>query len=252
MTLLPFHQAHDYRYLITRWRAVARAAELRLQVLTEAAGEKIFYLENSQKHGELSQVYLSAGVHGDEPAAAWGLLVWAESHITDLKQGSFLIFPCLNPHGLKLNTRVDDRGLDMNRRFHLEDDPISGPWLQITSNRSLHICLCLHEDYDAQGTYVYELGSAKRAVAAAILEDCSQPISPDPRKTIDGQRVQAGVIRRSAVHSDLLGLPEAIVLWQLVCPLTLTFETPSELSLDDRVQAHAAFVTAALRHVLQS
>jgi hypothetical protein len=37
-----------------------------------------------------------------------------------------------------------------------------------------------------------------------------------------------------------------LVLHQLGCPLTLTFETPSEFDLDARVRSQASFVDAAL------
>ena len=42
-----------------------------------------------------------------------------------------------------------------------------------------------------------------------------------------------------------VGMPEAIELYALGCPATLTFETPSEFSLDDRAKAHASFLNSA-------
>ena len=80
------------------------------------------------------------------------------------------------------------------------------------------------------------------------MSECSQRIAVDPRRIIEGSRAQAGVIRRSKLPPNFPGMPEAFVLWQLGCPITLTFETPSEFSLDDRVAAQAAFVAAALKH----
>jgi hypothetical protein len=82
------------------------------------------------------------------------------------------------------------------------------------------------------------------------MRDCTSRIAPDPRASIDGRRALDGVIRRSTIPSGLPGLPEAIVLWQLGCPVTLTFETPSEFSLDDRVQTQADFVSAVLHHAV--
>lgn len=249
MPLLPLHQSHDPRALIARWRKLAPLANLRASVLTEVAGEKIVYLQSRHKHSA-PLIYLSTGVHGDEAGSAWGLLEWAEREIEQLRLGNFLIFPCLNPHGLRANTRADHRGLDINRRFHLDDDPVCGPWRQVIRQNTPAIGLCLHEDYDAQGCYVYELSQQRTPLSPALLAACTTRIAADPRRSIDGRRAQNGVIRRSTIPPDLPGMPEAIELWQLGCPITLTFETPSEFSFDDRVQTQAEFVSAAIRLAL--
>jgi len=67
----------------------------------------------------------------------------------------------------------------------------------------------------------------------------------DPRRDIDGQEAAKGIIRRKLLPPQIKG-PEAIVLYQLGCPVTLTFETPSEFSLDQRVAAHRIFIEASL------
>jgi len=245
------HQAHDPRVLITRWRHLARAAEMFVRILTEVAGEKIIYLQ-SRNSRNAPLVYLSSGVHGDEAGSAWGLLDWAEREIEQLRLGNFLIFPCLNPHGLRANTRADHRGLDINRRFHLDDDPLCGPWRQVVRQNTPAIGLCLHEDYDAQGCYVYELSQQRTPMSPALLAACTTLIAPDPRRSIDGRRAQNGVIRRSTLPPDLPGMPEAIELWQLGCPITLTFETPSEFGFVDRVKTQSDFVSAAIRLAIKA
>ncbi|HRK17204.1 MAG TPA: M14 family metallocarboxypeptidase, partial [Prosthecobacter sp.] len=190
--------------------------------------------------------YLSAGVHGDEAGAAWGLLAWARENAAWLSAHPAVLLPCLNPRGLAANTRADHRGLDLNRRFHLEDDDLSGPWRSLVRARSWRLALCLHEDYDAQGIYVYELGAHQGIHSRVLLENAARILPADPRRRIDGSVARGGVIRRRRLPLHLPGLPEAVVLHQLGCPLTLTFETPSEFGLDDRVRAHAAFIPAAL------
>jgi hypothetical protein len=149
---------------------------------------------------------------------------------------------------LRNNTRHDHRGLDINRRFDLAQDPITAPWRKLVSERKLRIGLCLHEDYDSQGCYVYELCPSRQSLSSKVMSECTQRIAVDPRRIIEGSLAQAGVIRRSKLPPNFPGMPEAFVLWQLGCPITLTFETPSEFSLDDRVAAQAAFVAAALKH----
>lgn len=245
ISLLPLHEAHNYRALIARWRALAARLKVKLHTLTEVQGVKIHWLETAGTGAGEAAVYLSSGVHGDEVGAAWGLLIWAEENEAQLRAGRFMIFPCLNPYGLMGNTRADHRGLDLNRRFHLEDDDICGPWRKLMAGRALRVGLCLHEDYDGQGCYVYELSHRREAMSVGIMAEL-RTVLPDPRRNIDGSRAVQGVIRRKKAPLHLPGMPEAIVLHQLGCGVTLTFETPSEFSLDLRVRAQVEFLNAVL------
>jgi predicted deacylase len=244
MNLLPHHRAHDVRALAAGWAAVARAAGLRRQVLARIDGLDVVWYES--RRGSGPACYVSAGVHGDEPAAAWGLLAWAQANTAWLREQAVVLFPCLNPHGLALNTRTDGRGLDLNRRFHLQNDAVCGPWQQVAVSRPWRLALCLHEDYDGQGAYVYELGAHRESHSAALLAAATREIGIDPRRRIDHSMAREGIIRRRRLPTHLPGLPEAVALQQLGCPLTLTFETPSEFDLDARVRAQAAFIAAAL------
>lgn len=244
--LLPLHQAHNNRVLISRWRAVAREAGLRGETFATVLGEPLIFFQSRAAQAGSHLVYLSTGVHGDEPGAAWGLLHWAENHVETLRSHPFLIFPCLNPIGLRLNTRADHRGLDINRRFHMDDDEICGPWRKVMQGRRFKVGVCLHEDYDAQGSYVYELSREKLPLSRDLLGGCTRWIPLDLRRKIDGRASTQGIIRRRTVPPDLPGMPEAIELHRLGCAITLTFETPSEFSLDDRVRTHAAFVSAVV------
>lgn len=247
LPMLP--QAHDPHALMARWRRLAKLAHMKVKVLVELEGEKIFYLESQSKSS--APFYLSAGVHGDEAAAPWGLLRWGEAQVQLLRENHFLIFPCLNPHGLRANTRLDHRGLDLNRRFHLQDDPLCGPWYRVLSSRvPPTLALCLHEDYDAAGSYVYEFESDRAPLGASCLQAAAVHLPVDLRSKIDGRRAKQGIILRSRIPQQLPGLPEAVVLRQLGCPRTLTFETPSECAFIHRVQAHAAFVHSAVERTL--
>lgn len=233
-------------HIIARWRALAKAADLRESVLFDAEGLPVLAFESAAaRAGELS-LYASTGVHGDEAGSVWGLLMWAEKRVRLLRRGSFLLLPMMNPVGSRLNTRADHRGLDINRRFHLTDDPLSAAWQQWIAGRAMRAGLCLHEDYDAQGCYVYELGLQRQNIGHRVLAKCARRIAVDPRSTIDGSRASRGLIRRKKMPTHLPGMPEAIELHLRGCPMTLTFETPSEFSLDDRAATHAAFMDAVL------
>ena len=250
--LLPFHQAHDVDALLLRWQKLARSLRLPLVTLTNSAGIPVWALESPAARAGEPAIYLSAGVHGDEAAPPWALLLWAEQNAAIWSRGSFLILPCLNPVGLKLNTRLDHRGRDINRRFHLTRDPLSGPWRRWLATRRLRVGICLHEDYDAQGCYLYELGPQSQSLGPALLQSCSKAILPDPRRRIDTSLARNGVIRRKKLPTHLPGMPEAVELHRVGCPVTLTFETPSEFSLDDRVACQMAFIEAATQRIATS
>lgn len=246
MKLLPLHHAHDIREIMRRWKALQNAAGLHATTLTTVEGHPVIAFETKAARAGEPAFYLSTGVHGDEPGSIWGLLLWAEKNITKLQRGSFLLLPLLNPVGTMLNTRADHRGLDINRRFQLTDDPLTAAWQKWIEGRAMIAGLCLHEDYDAQGCYVYELGHRRATMGHAILTRCAKPIATDPRRRIDGQLAKAGLIRRKKMPTHLPGMPEAIELHVRGCPLTFTFETPSEFSLDDRVATQMNFIRCAL------
>jgi murein peptide amidase A len=250
VTRLPRHRSHDYTHLIRRWKAVASKSGMRMRAFTRAGEWPVFIIEPRRKLNGTPLFYLSSGVHGDEPGSACGLLDWSEENVTLLRERAFLIFPILNPHGLVMNTRVDHRGLDINRRFHLTDDPLCGAWQKEMAGRKLCAALCLHEDYDAEGAYIYELSQRDDTLGPTLLAACAEVMPTDLRRDIDGRGAKAGVIRRKRLPTDLPGLPEAIVLHQMGCPVTLTFETPSEYSLDDRVRAQALFIAASVKELL--
>lgn len=244
------HRAHDCALLARRWEALARRAGLEWRRIAVAGEFPVFAAASRVTRGTPEPaIYLSAGVHGDEAAAPWGLLEWGEENLDVLRAHSFLVFPCLNPHGIRWNTRADQRGVDLNRVFHDTRDPLVAAWRKMIGDRRIAIALCLHEDYDARGCYVYELASRPRGLGAKLLRDCASIIAPDPRRTIEGRAARDGLIRRR-VPPDLPGLPEAVVLYQLGSPITFTFESPSEYSLLDRIAVQKRFIQSALKHEL--
>ena len=244
---LPLHRAHDYAALMDGWQRVANRARLH-GVTLGSAGELpiVMFATAAAMRGEPA-IYLSTGVHGDEPAPPWALLEWAVANVPLLREGAFILSPCLNPEGLIANTRMDGRGKDINRRFHLPRDPLIKAWRQFIKGLCTVVGICLHEDYDAQGCYLYELNPHRNGLGERLMTAVEEVLPRDPRRVIEGRSARNGIIRRKDLPSGVRG-PEAIVLHELGCPITLTFETPSEFALDDRVQAQRRFIEASLEH----
>lgn len=249
---LAAHRAHDYRALIREWQALVKGSGLRMKSFAKVAGLPVFWVKSPEPKGDTRPtVYISAGVHGDEPAAPWGLLEWAKENVGLLEAGRFLMFPVLNPHGLTLNTRADLEGVDLNRAFNAVGHPLIEAWREVVAPHKLALALCLHEDYDGQGSYLYELNPRSPVVGHKILAECEGVLPVDRRRRIDGRLAKDGLIVRR-LAPELPGHPEAIVLHLTGAPLTLTFESPSEFALHDRIEVQKTFIRSALRHGLSA
>jgi protein MpaA len=242
------HRAHNYRHLIARWQAVCRAAGVRLRRFAEAGKYGVYYL---QTRGSGPAVYVSAGIHGDEPAGPEGLVSWAEENPGRLRAHALLIFPCLNPWGLVNNIRVDADGRDLNRSFHVMEHPLIAGWHKVMEGRAFEAAVMLHEDYDGEGFYLYEIQRQQPSWGAALLHAASGIIPVEPRARVDRYTARAGIIRRKIGTVDFasFGYPEAVWLHLHHSERTFTIESPSEFALAQRAAAHRAAIEATLAAV---
>lgn len=201
-----------------------------------------------EKPGAGPRAYLSAGIHGDEPAGPLALLAL-------LREGFFdpfyhwLLCPALNPSGLSVATRENAAGVDLNRDYWLRGTPeviAHATWLDGIYTPDIFISL--HEDWETTGFYFYEINlhGDEPVRARRILEAVTPWFSPEPGPEIDGHEVREDGWIYHAAEPDLPeGWPEAIYLAKMGCPVSFTFETPSRAALGQRVAAHVAAVKAA-------
>lgn len=249
---LATHDAHDYDALMECWGSVAEAAGLEAEILTVHGGYPVVGFRSRGEWNDDAGLYVSAGVHGDEPAPVWGLLEWAEKNVKMLGSRSILVLPCINPWGLVENRRSDHEGRDLNRLFNKTSPPLFKAWRDFVGKRQFQLVLNLHEDFDAQGIYVYELGRRGRDLGGPILEKCKKIIPVQGGSEIDGSPFENGVLARKQGFQNIVdeqlegGMPEAIYLRMHHAQVALTFETPSEFSLYDRVRAQRRFLEAAV------
>lgn len=243
---------HDYEGLIKRWRALSRKMGCRLRRYTTSSDLPVYYLRLGQS-GDARSIHLSGGIHGDEPAGAAALLVWAEKNLARYRRHPFLIFPCLNPWGLINNRREDARGRDLNRQF--------GPRCREASVRDLKrllkdekfaLSLTLHEDYEALGLYVYELERARPFWGEDLLKIGRRFIPIESRRSIDGRRARPGLVRQKFDPRAFPLVPEAIYLHQHHAYRVLTFETPSELDFGRRIATQVALIEECVGRIVRA
>ena len=244
------HRAHDYPHLIERWRAVARRTGLVMRRL--AAGPEFnLYTVRSRRLPREGTIYISAGIHGDEPAGTEGLITWAEKNTRLLKRRPFFLVPCINPWGLVNNSRTDSNRRDLNRSFQNDAIPEIAALKRAIANRRYPLALTLHEDYDAVGIYLYEIRGAQPYWGEALLEAARPHVPADWRGQIEGREAEGGLVRPVLDMKifEEMGLPEAVYLRLQGCPRVFTIETPSEYGLDRRVRAHVAVIEECIRRV---
>lgn len=83
----------------------------------------IYCVRASAQNPDAGTVFLSAGIHGHEPAGVYALLEFLEKDIHPyLADFNFIAFPCLNPYGFENNLREDIDGINLNRNF-MEEEP---------------------------------------------------------------------------------------------------------------------------------
>lgn len=197
-----------------------------------------------------TRLYISAGIHGDEPAGPLAALKLLQENLWPDCAEIFLL-PCLNPLGFVRNTRENCQGLDLNRdyrnpqaastRAHLD-------WLQRQPQFDLY--LCLHEDWEAQGFYLYEQNPDGKPSPATRMIGAVKPVCPvDLSENIEGRAAHGGIIQPKINPAERPDWPEAIYLISHRARQGYTLEAPSDFALSVRVNALVAAVSAAIRDV---
>src|SRR4030095_1241423 len=191
------HRSHNYKHLIQRWRCVAQNGNLKLTRFATSSEWPVYFLRTS-RGPDTRTIHISAGIHGDEPAGCERMITWAEKNLALLRSRPFLLFPCLNPWGLINNSRLDDRARDLNREFGKRPGASPVPELKrLIRGEKFALSLTLHEDYDAQGVYLYEVQRDRPFWGEELLEVAHSLIAIEPRRIIDGRRARYGLVRRA-------------------------------------------------------
>jgi len=193
------------------------------------------------------RVYLSSGIHGDEPAAPLAMLRLLQAN-TWPEDTELWLCPCLNPTGFPRNTRESAAGNDLNRDYkHLRTPEIAahGAWLNTLPD--FDFTIQLHEDWEAQGFYFYELKmdgtiTDPRRVLEAVESVC--PIDHSPE--IDGRKNDRGLIVPELDPRLRELWPEAFWLVMNKTQLSYTCEAPSDFQMQVRTEALVRAVRSLL------
>lgn len=198
---------------------------------------------------DLPTVFLTGGMHGDEPAGIEAVFRFLEQDLSSvLLHYSFYIMPCINPTGYVANTRENAQGEDINRAFDNNKVPEANAIMKAIKDQRFVFHLDMHEDYDADGSYFYEGRKDNHYLVPSIAQ---QTLGIGPFNTLEEEGQQDQPIADGVYQVD-----PAWGLSGLVC-YTLAYntdhvimpETPSTpWELDRRIAVHLLVLDQLLTH----
>lgn len=236
----------DWHRFLADWQDAATARGFHTESLLDKDGYPIW--ASSKGDPTKPTVYLSSGVHGDEPAGPQALLALLREDFFD-DRFHWLICPALNPTGLQRNTRENAQGIDLNRDYLLCQTPeVCAHIAWLKSQPVPQLFLSLHEDWESTGFYYYEINTGTQGPTYRdILAAAAPHFPPEPEQEIDDHPVtKPGWIFHPDSPDIPEGWPEAIYLARHGCPLSLTFETPSSRELPIRIACHQSVIRRTL------
>jgi len=193
------------------------------------------------------RIYLSTGIHGDEPAGPLAARRLLRDNRWPAGAEIFLV-PCLNPVGFTLNRRDNGNGIDLNRDYRNSKAPETLAhiaWLDRQPQFDLY--LCLHEDWESPGFYLYEQNPDRKPSMAEKIIDAVKPFCPiDLSEIIEGRESRGGIVRPKIQPHERPDWPEAFYLITRKSRQGYTLEAPSDFPLPVRVEALTEGVRAAL------
>jgi len=194
-----------------------------------------------------SRFYISAGIHGDEPAGPLAVLRLLQEN-TWPPDAELWLLPCLNPVGFVLNLRENDARKDLNRDYrHLETGEVTAHIRWLERQPKFDLYLCLHEDWESHGFYLYEQNPDNKPSFAEKMIEAVKKVCPiDLSENIEGRAAHGGIIRPNISPQERPDWPEALYLISHKSRQGYTLEAPSDFPLPVRVSALVASVNAAL------
>jgi murein peptide amidase A len=225
--------------LLVDLEEAARSAHFSIESFGSVEGFPLLAFQRTASAEGAPSIYLSAGIHGDEPAGTGSLL-------SLINRGAFgpwaswTICPLLNPAGLARGTRENADGIDLNRDYLQQtSSEVRAHLAWLKRQGSYDRAICLHEDWEAEGFYLYEINRDDRPSRSPAVIEAVRAVGPiDAAGSIDGRPASGGIIRPD--QTEQLDLredwAEAIHLACRHTRLCYTLETPSRFPLSERIR----------------
>jgi hypothetical protein len=239
----------DIHKVLAEIESAAQSHGWEIEVFLESEDQKLVALTRKSAKAE-KHIYISTGIHGDEPAGPMAVLQLLKENNWPAGADIWLC-PCLNPAGFTLNTRENPAGLDLNRQYlNTQAEEIRAHIAWLERQPSFDVCLCLHEDWESAGFYLYELNPDEGiSYSKQIIERVSKVCPIDGSPMIEGREAANGIICPSLDPATRPQWPEAFYLITHKTRRSYTMEAPSDFPLDVRVAAHVTAVKVILNAI---
>ena len=237
---------------------------------------QLYCLRYTSKNTGSPLIYVSAGIHGDEPAGIECAVRLIEL-LTDkdstnqfpfpLTSYNWLISPCDNPFGYERNIRENGDGLDLNRMFETPNQSQETTFIaeslmrlqcqslsvsQRKTNRIKYnvvdLALDLHEDSDSNGFYLWERRTTRcHPIGHQVVKNVEGICHINQKPLIEDHCNEGGVITLlDAVTTK--GWTRGRYLAEQVNTRCLITETPSQFDWETRVEVHLKAVQIAINY----
>ncbi len=229
---------------------IASQAGFSREILAEVDGHEIPAFVRRAEDAPV--VYVSSGMHGDEPSGPLALLELLKEDLFG-SELEWMLCPLMNPTGVSVASRENNQGLDLNRDYlRRSSAEVAGHVRWLEKQPVPDVFLSLHEDWESTGFYLYEIQKCEFAsVAHAILKAAADEIAPEPSELIDDHAVrEPGWIFHKPEADFPEDWPEAIYMANMGTQVSYTFETPSSLDLNKRINCHKLALNKAVEEFL--
>lgn len=240
--------SNDLQAFARQWALLARRRGLVCESLGEVLGHPVWMGHRPSPQAGAPRLMITAGFHGEEPAAPWGLLGLLEG-VADalLDRVHLTVLPLVNSTGFAAGRRLNARGENPNRGFGAFGGgecrrSAEGELLVQQAGRLLPAArdglYCGHEDAGERHTYLYtfEPGQPPGPFSLGLIETAGQwfPVMPDG--DVEGAAVRGGL-----VHNQYDGSFES---WcsEEGTAVAVCVETPGQQPFARRVDAQAALM----------
>jgi hypothetical protein len=239
----------------------------------------LYCLRYTAQQKSFPLIYVSAGIHGDEPAGVECALRLVELLVDNdlhnpfpfpLNEYNWLISPCDNPYGYERDIRENAAGFDLNRMF---ETPIQCPetafiaeslqrnqcvHLQNTHNNDtkrkrgeIELALDLHEDSESNGFYLWERRTSQCfPIGNAIVKNVEELCAINREPLIENHHNKNGVVTLLDKVATK-GWTRGRYLGEQVNTRCLILETRTQLDWETRIAAHLMAIQTAVKHVVK-
>jgi hypothetical protein len=209
----------------------------------------IFLVRTKPAKGK-TEVLLTAGIHGDEPAGPEAVMAAMESGFLKKWAGkfNFTIIPCINPTGYDLGTRENENGVDINRSFDNAKVYESSSVKKFLTGKRFDLFIEFHEDWEYDGYYLYELAKDGKKFGKKIIEKLKKGKFPIHNGVADGRDTVNGIVEtgKSMPPPEIAAKVMALYVSARHADHIITSETPSKLNIESRIKMHLTVLETAL------